>query len=899
MTIGRNRRLLIVAIVVAALAAALAWLPDLGLRYGVLRGLGGLGWSQVSVDRTALSLLHGAVVIRRLDAATAANGGGDTAGLDLGGLDLRFDWRKLFSRRIWLPDISLDQLRLDLRRDRGGGWTVSGLPLPSGGDSGQSGPSAWTWGLGALTLTNSRLAIHDGDFHAVVDVDRLRLTDLVSWDPEQPATLDLAGRLDGVAIAIAGQVRPFAAAGPALALTIKTAGLAVDKMAAWGGLAGWRGRLDADVGVSATLGAAPRAEMDGSLAVADVLVPIEDGSVSARRLAWQGRQQWSGDLHLAGKAQLDGFALTQGPIAVSVAEAAVEVTDAATSRSVTRIDWTGGLQGRDWHLSMGELSVDHQSLAWTGRSQVDLAAQARILFSGSGHARSEGSVVVDGSARLAARTIDASGDLAHTRATGGLLPPLEGRVALSVTGLELRQSGRVWLTSDRAAIGRLDLAPTGIAAPKVTVGGLTALSWPGRYGPRLAAAEGVVQGLEVSPKGAIAAAELALTRPLISLSRDGAGLAGISDLGGGEAKAVPPPPPAKSATPPATAISAPAPDLRLGRLVLAGAGRIDFRDATTSRPVRLELSDLQVTVGEMDSARPGRDTPLSASARIGDARLGLSGRFRPLQPLADGTFKGQVAHLELPPLSPYLADNLGVDLQTGQLDAKIDLGLRDGKLDGRMDLTLERLAIAPPDPAAPLVKHSDLPIETGLDLLRDSEGRIRLTIPVSGDVGAPDFDFSDAINQAIGGALKSTVLTTLKVAFPLVGLISLAIDSVDEPAKMALPALAFAPGVALVTELNEPALTEIGGLMRQQDRIKLNLCGVAVRAIDTVPLLGPGQTAPPAEVTERLRRLAETRAAVTKTWLVERGVDAGRLFTCHPRIEDAAAKGGPRVEVLF
>ena len=65
-------------------------------------------------------------------------------------------------------------------------------------------------------------------------------------------------------------------------------------------------------------------------------------------------------------------------------------------------------------------------------------------------------------------------------------------------------------------------------------------------------------------------------------------------------------------------------------------------------------------------------------------------------------------------------------------------------------------------------QQASLPLDTALELLRDSDGNIALSVPVSGDVDNPQFDYSDAINQAMLSAAKGAVL----IYFQPLGLLS-------------------------------------------------------------------------------------------------------------------------------
>ena len=355
--------------------------------------------------------------------------------------------------------------------------------------------------------------------------------------------------------------------------------------------------------------------------------------------------------------------------------------------------------------------------------------------------------------------------------------------------------------------------------------------------------------------------------------------------------------------------------LGLARLTVTG-GRVEFEDRTPSEPVRLTVDDIELAARRLDTGRPDRDSPFRLSARLQGARIEARGALRPFASTLSGSVKGRVEALDLPALSPYAADTFGVRLHTGQFDGDLAVSLDRGALDGRMDIVLSRLFVDQPDPRAPLARQADMPVETVLDLLRDSEQRIRLTIPVRGDLSRPDFDVSDAVSQAVGGALKSTVLTTLKVAFPVVALIGLVIDEASTP-RLSLEPLVFAAGEQALTPAHEEHLGTVAELLHQRPGVKLTICGVAVPAADWPPLAERrrreradllsrlremvGRPPVPAEDTpdrDLLGELADRRNQAVKGWLVAAGVEPGRLFVCRPRLSEEPG-AVPAVDLLI
>ncbi len=792
---GRRRAIWLGAAAVAlvVLAGLAHWGPNAGLRWALNRGLHQVGWTRVAIAHADLSLFNGAIVIKSMEA-----GPGPGRGFGIDGLDVRFRWTPLLSRRVTVDRLDLSGVTVEARRV-GGTIEVNGLPVVA---SGGGGGGAWTFDIAALTLTDSTLHLSDGPFKATISVDRFDLTDLKSWSPDQPARFRLIGRINGAPLTLSGQATPFARH-PALALTLDIArfdlaGLA--ELAKGAGITPPGGILDAQVSVE---GEADSLAADGRFAVADAALAWDGGSLTAERLEW------------VGKASLP-------------------------------------------------------TLAFTGKGVID---NLRVLT---------------GEMTIANRRLTVDGTLMPAKADG-ILPPLAGQAEAVIDGVSITQPDREWLTAERIDARSIQLAagqPAAIA--RIDFRMLGALTGKGAeaFSRRVESRQASLEGLRVDADGRATVAAANITGALIRATRLKTGWVGLGkgNDGGGEM-----------------------PSFAVGRLRIDGRSRLEYEDRSPTEPVQLALDALDLTAKDLDSTRPGRDSPFTLKARLGEGRINATGDIRPF---AD-TFAGRVTvtarAIDLPALSPYAADVLGVHLHTGQLDADIKASTDNGRLTGQLELTLVQLYIAQPDPNAKLARQADMPIETVLDLLRDSEGRIHLTIPVTGELTNPDFDVSDAVGQAMAGALKSTVLTTLKVAFPVAALIGLVIDEAEKP-RLALEPLRFDAGSS---QLDGPAtelLGTIGGLLRQRPGLKLSVCGTADTHDDWIALVQAGSllarlqtlvgkepTAPPD--LERLSTLANARSQAAKSYLVDRaGIDPGRLFTCRPQVvSDGTAPAGVRL----
>lgn len=892
----RRRRLFAAgaALALAFGAAGGQFLPEWGLRWGVARALQDLGWSKIGIGDADIALFDGAIVIRRVVAGASL---GEALGID--GLDLTFRWKPLFSRRVSLEQLDLKGVEVEIRRD-GDSFIVNGLPVAVGTGDGSNG---WTFDVTALTLTDSRIQVLDGSFKAAIDVESFELHDLKSWDAATPASFRLAGRINGSRMILAGTATPFAdKAGFALRLDFDKLDLAAfAELAKRAGLVPLAGRLSGTVSVEGAQGRPFKA--DGHLALSTLSAGFAQTRLDAASLDWQGALTWhDGKADAAGTLRSIGLTVTENALTIKSDKA--DLTAKALAYDGTRLSWDGSLETEGQSLTQDDLAISHRRLGWTGRVDFDLAAKAAGLYRADGRAEAEETVIQANTLAITARKASAEGSIADA-AAHGLLPPLAGILSLSAEGLSVTEPGRDWLAARHLEARELRLGPEGPAQlARLEAKGVAALGHKGKsadsYPWRIEARNLALDHAALGADGDVAADAVTLGGAVLRVTRTKDGLIGLAAANGESSER---------------------PRLAIGRLRLAPEGRLEFQDRTTSEPVRLRAEGLDLTVTELDSDSPERDSPFSVKARIGAARLAASGKARPFADHPGGEVAGDIRSLELPPLSPYAADALGIHLHTGQLDADFSLAARQGKLDGALQLVLNQMFVAQPDPAAPLAKQADMPLETVLDLLRDGDNRIRLSIPVRGDLDAPDFDISDAVNQAIGGAMKSTVFTTLKVAFPVAALIGFVIDEAENP-RLSLEPLAFPPGADTLAEAERDKLVTVAGLLGQRPGLKLTLCGIASQQADWPVLMQAKReeelgivarlqklmgTGPKAEAVpidrDRLAGLADSRAQSAKTFLIETaGIDPGRLFTCRPKVEgdsQTGTKAGPRVDLLL
>lgn len=360
--------------------------------------------------------------------------------------------------------------------------------------------------------------------------------------------------------------------------------------------------------------------------------------------------------------------------------------------------------------------------------------------------------------------------------------------------------------------------------------------------------------------------------------------------------------------------------IRLAGLAVGGQSQVTIHDARVSPAFdqRLELQELHVGPIDSQSAAP---TPFTLAGRIGDySDIRLSGTARPLADKLTLALDGDLRAIDLPPLSSYTARALGYDLRSGQLDAKLQLKVVDDQLDSQAELTLNKLTVKAADPVkyGQMAAELSMPLDSALNMLRDSDDNIRLKLPVTGDIHSPAFDLSNVVNKAIGKALKTAALTYVKFALqPYGALLTLAQKAGRQAEQALLKPIDFQTDSAAFGGDNIPYLGKLAQLLQDRPQMRISICGVATESDRQARIAQalatrqrepqkqtesttatPTATLAPTVSDDQLLPLARARSEAVKRSLVELGIAPERLFLCSPEL-DKAPDAKPRVDLLL
>jgi len=375
-------------------------------------------------------------------------------------------------------------------------------------------------------------------------------------------------------------------------------------------------------------------------------------------------------------------------------------------------------------------------------------------------------------------------------------------------------------------------------------------------------------------------ADVTLNELSVFVDRDKKGLAGLPLLS--EEK-----PTLKSKKP--TVKSTPF-NFKIENITVKGKSYASIIDRTVDPVFKESLSDINVKLSQIYSAKPNYKSPLSALLKIGEyGQLDLKGTAQPFAKRVSIDLQQDIKNIDLANLNVYGKTFIGHRIKSGHLNLKQKLVIRKGILDTESKFVFQKFQIESLEGKEAEKYKSDLgiPLSLALSLLRDKDDSIHLTIPVTGDVNSPDFSINDILATVTSKAIKEAIINY----YTPFGLVALVGGVFDLAAGLSFDPVVFPAGKTVLDEQAMGKLTKMSTLLSERPQVHLTLCGNPVRSDILAKYklaelgLKKGEEQKPFKLNEKqkneLLALVKTRTDSIKKHMVNQfKVNPGQLIVC-------------------
>lgn len=237
-----------------------------------------------------------------------------------------------------------------------------------------------------------------------------------------------------------------------------------------------------------------------------------------------------------------------------------------------------------------------------------------------------------------------------------------------------------------------------------------------------------------------------------------------------------------------------------------------FEDRSIKPAARGGISDFTGSITGLSSEALGRaDVDLRGKVD-GVAPVAITGKLNPLGRPAFVDLKVDFKGIDLQPgAGPYIGKFAGRELSRGNLNVAVSAKLQDRKLDTSNVVTLDQFFLGAKTDSPDATK---LPVGLALALLRDTEGKIVIDLPVKGSLDDPNFKIGRVVVRVLVNILTKAATSPFSLLGAAFG------GGGDELGWQDFPA-----GVAALDESGVKKLETVAKALNARPALSLDIVG--------------------------------------------------------------------------
>jgi hypothetical protein len=272
--------------------------------------------------------------------------------------------------------------------------------------------------------------------------------------------------------------------------------------------------------------------------------------------------------------------------------------------------------------------------------------------------------------------------------------------------------------------------------------------------------------------------------------------------------------PEPATAPAPAAATAPAADagfpVRVRRVRLQNA-KLDFADLSLRPQFAAKIYELNGVVTGLSTKRDAR-SQIELDGRIDEFGLArVRGQLNPFAPTDNTDLNVVFKNVDMVSASPYTMKFAGYKVAEGKISLDLQYKVRNRQLDGTNQIVLDKLTLGERIDSPDALK---LPLELALAILKDSDGRIDLGLPVSGDMNDPQFSYGALIWKAVGNVLTKIVTAPFRALGNLLGISADKLEAID-----------FDAGSAVLLPPEREKLKQVAQILAKREQLKLAVPG--------------------------------------------------------------------------
>ena len=248
-------------------------------------------------------------------------------------------------------------------------------------------------------------------------------------------------------------------------------------------------------------------------------------------------------------------------------------------------------------------------------------------------------------------------------------------------------------------------------------------------------------------------------------------------------------------------------------------GSANFADFSLTPNFQTAVQQLNGQIGTIDS-RNAKPAPVNIAGKVDRyAPVTIKGSVNPFDPMASLDIATSFKRVELTTLTPYSGKFAGYRIRKGRLNLDLHYLITNGQLKAENKLVVEQLQLGEKVDSPDAV---DLPIKLAIALLKDTDGKISIELPISGDLNNPQFSVMPIIWQTV----RNLVLRAAQAPFKFIG------GLINGGGAEDLGTVSFAPGSSELSPQAQKALNTLAQALKERPALRLEIEGTAAQSSD-------------------------------------------------------------------
>ena len=261
--------------------------------------------------------------------------------------------------------------------------------------------------------------------------------------------------------------------------------------------------------------------------------------------------------------------------------------------------------------------------------------------------------------------------------------------------------------------------------------------------------------------------------------------------------------------------------IRIGGVAI-NDGSANFADFSLTPSFATAVQQMNGRIGVLDNQKP-QAASVNIQGKVDRyAPMSIKGKLTPFDPLNSLDIATSFKNVELTTITPYSGKFAGYRIRKGRLNLDLHYRIEKGQLNAENKVLVENLQLGERVDSPDAV---DLPIRLAVALLKDTQGRIAIELPVQGDLNNPQFSVMPIVWQT----LRNLVLRAAQAPFKFIaGLVG--------GSNVDLSTVPFVAGSAELQGDARQALDTLAKALEERPNLRLEVEGQAAQSADG-PLL--------------------------------------------------------------